>query len=51
MEKYQLEKASVKKKIKINKYEEIKIIDAEYDSDMGLMNIVKKNKEIESNII
>ena len=51
IEKYQLEKASVKKKIKINKYEEIKIIDAEYDSDMGLMNIVKKNKEIESNII
>ena len=51
IERYQLENVRPKATIKLGKYEEIKIIDAEYNPEMGLISITKESKEIESNII
>lgn len=51
IERYQLENVRPKATIKLGKYEEIKIIEAEYNSEMGLISITRKSKEIESNII
>ena len=46
-----VENVRPKATIKLGKYEEIKIIDAEYNPEMGLISITKESKEIESNII
>ena len=51
IERYQLENVRPKATIKLGKYEEIKIIEAKYNSEMGLISITRKSKEIESNII
>ena len=51
IERYQLEKVSPKHTIKINKDQIIKVIHAEYNLEMGLVSIIDKTQQVQSNII
>ena len=51
IERYRLGKVNLKHTITLNKKQKIKVIDAEYNSEMGLMSIIVEDQEVQSNII
>ena len=51
IERYQLGEVIPKHTIKINKDQIIKVINAEYNSEMGLVSIIDKKQQVQSNII
>ncbi len=51
IERYRLGKVNLKHTITLNKEQKIKVIDAEYNSEMGLMSIIVEDEEVQSNII
>ena len=51
IERYRLGKVNLKHTITLNKEQKIKVIDAEYNSEMGLMSIIVEDQEVQSNII